>query len=427
MKNLFLTGAIGVGKSTLLKKVLEKLYNSIGGFKTEGLLRDNKKTYQMISLYDGSYGYEIGTIKITNENKQKYTTVFDDIGVQIIQNSLIDREVIVMDELGVIEADALIFQKVVKECLDSEKIVLGVLKKHKNSFLDYIKNREDTIVIEVTKENRESLEEYIIHILIGWNVRIKTKGISRWSKEKVRWYNEALNHPENKYPEAFIDEMKKDFKSFQGMKVLDIASGTGVFTFPLSDMGAEVTAVDSSFSGCESIRKQVIDKEIKNVKCITADWTTINVKEKYDISICAFCQDAVNSGALIKKLMNCTKYRIYIITYKHKEHKNFKVDELYPRLGRKKRIFSYDIKDMFNVFKDAQCLYDCKEVSVPFSQYFKNLEETRRFFYDHFNIKTKGEQEIIEEFLHENLGKYKNQIVFPNKRECLMVNIQLSN
>lgn len=45
--------------------------------------------------------------------------------------------------------------------LDSNKIVLGVLKDFNGDFINKIKKRKDVIIFRVTKENRNILPEII--------------------------------------------------------------------------------------------------------------------------------------------------------------------------------------------------------------------------------------------------------------------------
>ncbi|WML37687.1 nucleoside-triphosphatase [Clostridium sp. OS1-26] len=50
MKNIFITGKRGVGKSTLLKKIIEEVDCSIGGFVQEKL-RGEELYFLMLYLY----------------------------------------------------------------------------------------------------------------------------------------------------------------------------------------------------------------------------------------------------------------------------------------------------------------------------------------------------------------------------------------
>ena len=51
MNNLFLTGKIGVGKSTILKNALKKIDLSVGGYVTERIYEGYYRKYIVKSLY----------------------------------------------------------------------------------------------------------------------------------------------------------------------------------------------------------------------------------------------------------------------------------------------------------------------------------------------------------------------------------------
>jgi nucleoside-triphosphatase len=152
IKNVFLTGAIKCGKSTLVNKILEKLNLSYSGYRT--------LPYFINGLHQGFYieGY------IENENICKPISVkiegykmipileaFEIIGVDIVKRSIdsLNSKIILIDEIGFLEKEAYKFKEEIKKCLDSQKFVIGVLRKMEDEFFDYIKDREDTLVIDI--------------------------------------------------------------------------------------------------------------------------------------------------------------------------------------------------------------------------------------------------------------------------------------
>lgn len=170
MNNLFLTGEIRVGKSTILKNILKKTNLSIGGYITERSIKENIKTFTIKSLYDGIEKHTISKKNIKDGSKEIFIDSFKMGITSILDNSLKDKDLIVLDELGFMENDIQIFTSKVYELLDSEKPVFGVLKDYDCEFLNTIRNREDVIVKEITKENRDTIEGEIINILKRFGV-----------------------------------------------------------------------------------------------------------------------------------------------------------------------------------------------------------------------------------------------------------------
>lgn len=155
MNNIFLTGKSGSGKSTIIKKLIEQMNCSIGGFIENKIFEHNKTVFEIASLYDGLRGV-IGETSV-GKNIRINPDIFETLGVKILSDSLKNSDVIVIDELGFFESSCKNFIISVNRALDCYKPVIGVLKKYDNEFLNSIKNRNDTYIIEVTKENRDAV------------------------------------------------------------------------------------------------------------------------------------------------------------------------------------------------------------------------------------------------------------------------------
>lgn len=160
MKNLFLTGEIQVGKSTIIKRVLEGFQGSLGGFRTlYDISVDGKKGFVIEGLNPVFRGLRHPICRYSDEGYMiGLSDTFEDYGVKILRHSLEEKvDLVVMDELGVFESEAFNFQKLVFAVLDSPIPVLGVLKAKPSPFLDEIRNRQDVVIYSVTLENRNFL------------------------------------------------------------------------------------------------------------------------------------------------------------------------------------------------------------------------------------------------------------------------------
>lgn len=168
MNNMMLTGERQVGKSTLIQFLLKDFPGRICGFLT--LPRDGLYYLSCIN----SPGIHIcGEQKepfICRKNKQGkpegITSAFDDYGAKILENCLRNKpkpDLIVMDELGVFESEAYLFQEKVLDCLNSDTPVLGVIKDKPSPFLDLLRKRDDTVFFRITEENREQMKDILIN------------------------------------------------------------------------------------------------------------------------------------------------------------------------------------------------------------------------------------------------------------------------
>lgn len=172
IKNIFLTGEIHVGKSTIIVNFLKNYItepSEIAGFKTKAFYEEGylKGYYIESQISPMIYNISENIVGINSDfrsGKSCYgiTEVFEKKGVEILQESMrILNSIILMDELGFFEKDALQFIKQVHRTLDSPHRVLGVLKDKKNDFLNSIAAREDVKVIRVTLSNRNDVVQEI--------------------------------------------------------------------------------------------------------------------------------------------------------------------------------------------------------------------------------------------------------------------------
>ena len=158
--HVFLTGRKQVGKSTLIRKILQSYPGSVGGFCT---VRTN-------TVFDGTFSVHMlpaGMSLLPSRDNllfvcgcaesEKTIERFEQLGCQILKESLIRRPgLLIMDELGPNEADALLFQTAVLQLLDGDIPILGVLQEAESSFLQEIASHPHVHVMRVTEENRNN-------------------------------------------------------------------------------------------------------------------------------------------------------------------------------------------------------------------------------------------------------------------------------
>ncbi len=168
-KNVFITGRRQVGKSWMIREVLEKLALTTTGFQTLPFsISGTVKGYYMHSLADCGGYLNDNPISVRYEQGCAWpvTSVFTWFGAHILQESRKDgSHVILMDELGVLEESSEAFQAEVFACLDCPKKVLGVLKMADSKFLNSISKHSDTVVLELTEGNRLEVYRTVLETL----------------------------------------------------------------------------------------------------------------------------------------------------------------------------------------------------------------------------------------------------------------------
>ncbi|MCS7123914.1 MAG: NTPase [Candidatus Bathyarchaeota archaeon] len=187
---LLLTGSPGVGKTTLLLKVIEALKSrgySVGGvvsreFRTSG----TRIGFEIIDLASGKRGWLAHVKQKTGPRLGKYRvnlSDLDDVGVEAILKAIKECDVIVIDEIGPMELFSEKFRKAVQEAVESGKLVLGVVHwRARDKLVDAVKTRQDAELFTVTFENRGRLHQIVVDEALRFLVETANKTLARTGK-----------------------------------------------------------------------------------------------------------------------------------------------------------------------------------------------------------------------------------------------------
>ena len=155
---IFLTGQRGVGKSTALRRALAGCGLGIGGFMTDfGDTRysENKvlRLLPWAEMPDFSAG--VTCALLGPGARQVFPEAFDGLGAELLYRAAADPAcgLILMDELGFLEAEAAGFRAAVLDILTGPKPVLGVVRQGLGVWQDAPLGE----VWEVTGENRDAV------------------------------------------------------------------------------------------------------------------------------------------------------------------------------------------------------------------------------------------------------------------------------
>ena len=168
--NILLTGKPGVGKTTVIKKIVEKYKDHAAGFYTEEIREKGERVGFKIKNINGDEGILSHINVKSNCNVGKYgvnINVIERIGVSAVENGLeCDRtELIIIDEIAKMELFSKNFKEIVISTLNSSKIVIGTIQEKNIPFLNEIKERADVQIFRITIRNRDNILDNICNYL----------------------------------------------------------------------------------------------------------------------------------------------------------------------------------------------------------------------------------------------------------------------
>lgn len=166
--NIFLTGTSGCGKSTMINNILDILNIKYSGYRTLHYYINGKDKGFYINGYEDVEGnYSPISVKIGDKKCCGIKETFEIVGSEILRKSRENSSVklILMDEIGVLESDAPKFKEEIIKCLNSNHLVIGVIKKKDSEFLNYIRFNKGNIIIDIENKSNEERELIIDKII----------------------------------------------------------------------------------------------------------------------------------------------------------------------------------------------------------------------------------------------------------------------
>jgi nucleoside-triphosphatase len=167
---LILTGAPGVGKTTLLTKIVDTLKTkgiSVGGMISREVREGNVRVgFEILDIASCRHGWLAQVNGQSGPQVGKYRVNLDDlnaIGTSAITQALEKCSVIAIDEIGPMELHSEKFKQVIVQALGSKKLLLVVVHgKANDPLVTQVKRRVDAEIFNITFSNRESLPEQLV-------------------------------------------------------------------------------------------------------------------------------------------------------------------------------------------------------------------------------------------------------------------------
>jgi len=161
--NIFLTGAPSVGKTTVIKKVIDGLKCPANGFYTEEEKQDSRRVGFLMHTLNGQSGYLAHQNISSDYHIRRYGISIDNIEqIAVPAITPVGDQVIILDEIGKMECFSELFQQAVVNALNAPNMIIGTITLGGSDFIHSIKDREDVEILEVTLDNRDTLPGLIL-------------------------------------------------------------------------------------------------------------------------------------------------------------------------------------------------------------------------------------------------------------------------
>jgi nucleoside-triphosphatase len=161
-RTLLLTGRPGVGKTTIIKAVVQALGEQADGFYTEEIReRGRRQGFRLVGLR-GERGI-LAHVKFKGRGRPRVgrygvdVSTVDQIGATAIERAVSQGRTVIIDEIGKMELFSDAFKNAVLTALDGQSPVIATVMARPHPWVDALKARPDVTLWEVTLENRDEM------------------------------------------------------------------------------------------------------------------------------------------------------------------------------------------------------------------------------------------------------------------------------
>ena len=159
-KNILVSGLPGIGKTTLIRNLIEKIpLLQPRGFYTEEIrYGEQRKGFQAVSLGGEKLilahvllqsSYNIGKYKVDVKGFDEFLDTIDFLSDM--------KRPVIIDEIGKMECLSPKFIRIVNELLDSEIKVIATIAHTDGGIKGRIKKRDDVLLYKMNLDNRDTI------------------------------------------------------------------------------------------------------------------------------------------------------------------------------------------------------------------------------------------------------------------------------
>jgi len=163
-----IVGQRGVGKSTLIRRVLEALDRPVFGFETkkEQHLEEPVRGCP-IYIYDAGEAHRQSEENLIGYHREAdpdaFTAAFDRYAPRLM--GPVTADVVELDEIGFLEAKSEGFCRAVIRLLDGDRPVIAAVKDREIPFLEAVRSHPKARCFSITEENREELFHEVLEFM----------------------------------------------------------------------------------------------------------------------------------------------------------------------------------------------------------------------------------------------------------------------
>jgi SAM-dependent methyltransferase len=148
----------------------------------------------------------------------------------------------------------------------------------------------------------------------------------RWDKLSEDFSRRCEAEQEDPLRDRLLSLLKERAMPGQGVKILDLGCGTGRFTLPFAQMGAQVTAVDVSEKMLHYLKEKTPPEVSSHITCLALNWheadlDRLGFRAAFDISL-AHMTPAITGPETFLKFLSTSRKWCVLVTWTGQRKQN---------------------------------------------------------------------------------------------------------
>ncbi len=236
------------------------------------------------------------------------------------------------------------------------------------------------------------------------------------NSEVVEQYNHwAQNEGIFNFKDKLLIEISK-IQDLEKLRVLDIGSGPGRHTLPLSKMVKDVTAVEPSKAMISCLKENLKKNDIRNVTCINEMWENLelgqNITDPFDIVISSFSLAYYDLRSALMKMNDASSGYVFLVY----DTKSPVWEKIYmaawPSLYGVDYLPKQNIDCVINVLWQMGIYPNILPYHHDELVEFQGVEQFLKSYMINIKLTTKEQKEVLNEYFNKKLVKKDGKVYF---------------
>ena len=166
-KSLLLTGHPGIGKTTIIRKVIAGLGDRAGGFYTQEITGPGGRQGFNLTTLDGKevvFAHkDLRDARLPRVGRYGVdVAALDRVGVRALRRAMDAGKLIIVDEIGMMELYSTAFQETLVAAILGPHHVIGTMMSKPHPEGDVFRNLAQVEIREVDRRNRDDMAERVL-------------------------------------------------------------------------------------------------------------------------------------------------------------------------------------------------------------------------------------------------------------------------